>query len=330
MRRRSQKRRRCCGPSLRKQLQNLGAAVVDVMTNGIVDTDVSETRLAVCQSCEHLRALNRCDLCGCFVRLKTVVPHEHCPAHKWAAYDNANWAVGMTTAPRRESTIRRALAGLRINGWEPTIFAEPGSDLDGIDAPIVNNPVRLGVWHNWVQQATSLIDWYPEATHILTMQDDCELVPGARALIDGFEWPEDAAFVSLYLPLKETQVRVDRQRVNRTPGIQPIAQNRLHGSLALAFPRRVLEAILRHPEALSWSGRRRTSNMPRHLQADDDICIGRCVIDMGLRMYYAVPSCSQHVAEFSAREGGGNNAGVRHAAWVARNAFEDCRSVETV
>lgn len=316
--------KKCCrGPSLLKQMQSFAAGIVSLAVDGEVPSYVAQQRLTACGECpqrSHL-IVDWCDACGCALPLKTKVKDAQCPEGRWM--DNGKWAVGMTTAPRRESTVRQALASHRLNGWEPILFAEPGSDLAGIDAPIVQNTERLGVWFNWVQQATKLLEWFPDATHILTTQDDCEFVPGTRELVDAYTFPEDAAFVSLYLPMKIASVRVNGRRERRPPGIQPIEQARLHGSLALAFPRNSLERILKHPIARGWSGQRYAKN--GHPPADDDICIGKCVADLGLKMYYAVPSCSQHIAPYSAREGGGSNKGIRQADWVAANAVRDCR-----
>lgn len=302
---------------------------MDVVRHGTVGGTVAESRLALCRSCEHLGTrfgIDSCNLCECLVSLKTQVPHESCPAHKWAAYDNRNWAVGMTTAPRRESTIRRALSGLRINGWEPTIFAEPDSDLEGIDAPIVQNETRLGCWLNFVREATWLLD-NTDRPMILTMQDDCQLVPGTRALIDGFDWPEDAGFVSLWLPHRTAFDYATRPPRPRPTGIHAIHQQNLHGSLAIAWRRETLRRVIAHPIARDWLVSKGKHKRPHQVDMDD-ICIGLCIGDMGLLMYYAIPSCSQHVAEFSARENQSRHKAKVKAEWVAVNAWEDCRSID--
>lgn len=299
---------------------------MDVVRHGIVGSTVAESRLNLCRSCEHLGTrfgADSCNLCECLVSLKSEVPHESCPAHKWAEYDNRNWAVGMTTAPRRESTIRRALNGLRINGWEPTIFAEPGSDLEGIDAPIVRNETRLGCWLNFVREVTWLLD-NTDKPMILTMQDDCELVPGARQLIDEFDWPDDAGFVSLWLPNRSALDYTTRPASKRPTGINPVPRQNFHGSLAVAWRRETLRRVVEHPISRGWLGTHSKGNRS-HLVDMDDICIGRCVNDLGLRMYYAIPSASQHVAEYSARENQSRHKAKAKADWVAVNAWQDCQ-----
>lgn len=40
-------------------------------------------RMAICQACPELIALDRCKRCGCFMRIKTQIPSAQCPLQKW-------------------------------------------------------------------------------------------------------------------------------------------------------------------------------------------------------------------------------------------------------
>ena len=40
-------------------------------------------RWRICQGCEYLRTDNRCEICGCFMKLKTNLRNAHCPLRKW-------------------------------------------------------------------------------------------------------------------------------------------------------------------------------------------------------------------------------------------------------
>lgn len=42
---------------------------------------------------------------------------------------NDNWGVAVTTAPREEHTIHRCIASIHKAGWEPVVFAKPGSQI---------------------------------------------------------------------------------------------------------------------------------------------------------------------------------------------------------
>ena len=212
--------------------------------------------------------------------------------------------------------------GARLNGWEPTIFAEPDSDLSGTDdAQVVQHERRLGIWWNWVACASSLLADNPTATHILTLQDDCVLVPNARRLMEEFitRWPADCGLVSLYLPKRHSQ---DRKRRRRLPGIHPAKDKVFMGSLAVVYQRERLEKILTNRIAVRWG---KSSRFPEKI-IDDDICVGYCIKDMRLKLYYTFPSCSQHISQHSTR-GRGDAAAVgdRAASWVAVDALEDCR-----
>ena len=45
--------------------------------------EVRLKRLEICQSCEHFNALRQCNLCHCFMDLKTKLENAYCPMRKW-------------------------------------------------------------------------------------------------------------------------------------------------------------------------------------------------------------------------------------------------------
>ncbi len=49
-----------------------------------VSAEVAASRIALCESCEKWLSVTRqCKRCGCFMDLKTKLPHAGCPLHKW-------------------------------------------------------------------------------------------------------------------------------------------------------------------------------------------------------------------------------------------------------
>ncbi len=49
-----------------------------------VDESIFNKRMDICNSCEHLiKATKQCTKCGCFMVLKTKMPHAICPVGKW-------------------------------------------------------------------------------------------------------------------------------------------------------------------------------------------------------------------------------------------------------
>ena len=88
-------RQSCCGGSkpatvTEKVVNAAGAAgrVVSALVNGedvLVLAETAQARMALCLGCEHLWAPNvlQCKLCGCWVKAKTKLATEKCPAGKW-------------------------------------------------------------------------------------------------------------------------------------------------------------------------------------------------------------------------------------------------------
>ena len=228
-----------------------------------------------------------------------------------------DWLVGVTAAPRSDSTLGRCVDSLHANDWVPTVFAEPGTDVSGTTCAVVQRSERLGIWHNWFAMARQISR--DDASHVLTVQDDCEVVPFARRVLERFEWPERCAFVSLYLPAHHVPVGRFGQR--RRPGIQHISQAVLHGSVCLAWRMEALRLVVESPDAANWPGYYATVRkwtFPWMVE-DDDICIGYAVNALNLEMWYAVPGLAQHVSTDTTRR---TDMGIRRSPWVAESEME--------
>lgn len=51
---------------------------------GRVSDDIQKQRMDICKNCEFLFKLSKqCRKCGCFMDLKTQLPHAECPIGKW-------------------------------------------------------------------------------------------------------------------------------------------------------------------------------------------------------------------------------------------------------
>jgi hypothetical protein len=42
-----------------------------------------QSRMAICNSCEHLSKVKVCNLCKCFMPIKAALPFLACPDGKW-------------------------------------------------------------------------------------------------------------------------------------------------------------------------------------------------------------------------------------------------------
>jgi hypothetical protein len=57
---------------------------------GRVSSDVQKQRMEICNGCEFLFKLSKqCRKCGCFMEMKTQLPHAECPIGKWSPAEAA-------------------------------------------------------------------------------------------------------------------------------------------------------------------------------------------------------------------------------------------------
>lgn len=229
----------------------------------------------------------------------------------------AKWAAVVTTAPRRDCTLKRCLASMAACGWTPTIFAEPKSTTVRSYETFTNKS-RQGVWHNWLRASRWAIEQRPE--YIITVQDDSLFHPQSREFIESIKWPADAGFVSLYTP---KHYSIDSRKQLRPPGVRRVYTSSLWGACALVWRPEALAAVINHPIAKTWLGVRGSTpavierrKADPALIANSDTAIGRICNALGLGMYFCDPSPVSHIARFSTIGHGGND-GRRNAYRVA-------------
>jgi hypothetical protein len=75
---------------------NFAKSVLNHASNGFptVSEEVHQKRMSICKSCENFNKKNTtCNICGCFLEIKTHWALEQCPAFKWGPvnpYENTN------------------------------------------------------------------------------------------------------------------------------------------------------------------------------------------------------------------------------------------------
>jgi hypothetical protein len=227
------------------------------------------------------------------------------------------WICTVTTAPRKECTLVQTLESIELAGWEPVIFAEPGSTVT--NRKTLTNDCRLGVWHNWLTSARYALD--SGADRIMMFQDDIITHPESKDLLDSIEWPKDTGYISLYTP-KHYQ---SDKRGNIRKGMFPIKTGSMWGATAMAFPREVLSQLINHPKALDWCGCKPRTNPEGYKERrraapwtiqNSDYIIGVVLKLLARRLYYFNPSPCQHISRHSSI-GHGDNTGRRNAYYVA-------------
>ena len=234
------------------------------------------------------------------------------------------WFVAVTTAPRKDCTLVECIESLRTAGWEPTIFAEPGSTTT--DAETVWNDQRRGCWHNWLASARYALE-NSNASAILTVQDDSEFHPDSRSFSESILWPSsDSGFVSLYTP-KHYSLHKDGSY--KSAGVNRITTNSLWGACALIWPREVLAAVIDSHHARTWAGARPRSGSKSVMEsrranpwkiANSDTAIGQILNKMKRNMWFVDPSPVRHIAAYSAI-GHGDNSGRRNCIRCADHSI---------
>jgi hypothetical protein len=211
---------------------------------------------------------------------------------------------------------------MRIAGFDPVIFAEPGST--AVDCETIANPQRLGVWHNWLASCYSALSH--DGDYILTAQDDSLFHPDSREFIESIKWPSNAAFVSLYTP---KHYSIYRNKKPRPTGINRIVTRSLWGACALVWRPDVLRRVIGSDIAKRWAGARPASGNMAVLDrrrenpetiANSDTAIGKIANDLGLCMYFVDPSPVSHIARYSTIGHGGND-GRRNAYRIADHSL---------
>ena len=63
--------------------KSLSRAAADLITNQRADLTERERRYNICLKCPE-RNHDRCSLCGCFIKTKTILKNSECPIGKWS------------------------------------------------------------------------------------------------------------------------------------------------------------------------------------------------------------------------------------------------------
>lgn len=133
----------------------------------------------------------------------------------------ANWAVGVTTAPRRAPTLERCLDHLARAGWDaPHIFMDSivrVPDRFGHLPGTLRSPA-IGAWPNHYLSLFELTLRQPDADAFLILQDDALIYDGenVREYLERVLWPSATAIVSLYCPAPYNASRFGWRRFRKS------------------------------------------------------------------------------------------------------------------
>lgn len=253
-------------------------------------------------------------------------PQTQEPMAAYFPAGQADIACGVTTAYRPQTgprdaghgpTLTKCLSSVCANDILPTVFAEPGACLAGVEpwVPVVQRTEKHGIFRNWVAMTDTLLDMH--TPYVMTLQDDCRLSPKAMEKVREFiaDWPADCCMLSLYTaPSYATEGF----------GFSVVDQNRhsskkLLGAVGWLFKRETLVRVrdtkvvcgtpkiraavakmrAKYPEASVAAGWSQTTDPKKERTTALDICVGQGLLECGLKCYVHNPSLSQHIAEDS-------------------------------
>jgi hypothetical protein len=202
-------------------------------------------------------------------------------------------ALAMTTAPRREVTLYRALSSLRLAGFheEVQLFAEPETLGTGDRTGMVDTSVavhesvsRRGCFGNWKHALKWLIS-HTTAPWLMIVQDDAIWRPGSadtlRAQMRGRQDPRTGLLSPYASPTNVKKDFVDGWNECR-------AGWDFWGALALCMKRVAAEDLLRHPRFVKHAS-------PKQV----DAVVAASMLDLNRPSFVHVPSLVDHIGDTS-------------------------------
>jgi hypothetical protein len=224
------------------------------------------------------------------------------------------WAVGITTAPRRQPTLEPCLRSLRAAGWDTAyLFVDgpvvPPSDLKGITTIVRETPV--GAWSNYWLTLSELLLRQPQADAFMIVQDDAlfDPRPGMKGYLDELLWPGTSlGIVSLYGSSEYT--------IGRTSGWSVLPEAWVWGAVAFIFPRELAKRFVTDPHVFEhrWSKPTKDAGNPAGgSPAGIDIVVGQWAKLHEIPVWFPTPSLVQHIGHASSIWSDTQAAGSRRA-----------------
>lgn len=252
----------------------------------------------------------------------TILDCSKCPDHEARLSGGTvhSWAVGVTAAPRAKPTLEPSLRSLATAGWRDAIvFAEPGTPIpDWLERHrLVQRPVTLGAWPNWLLSLQELTLRYPWADAYLLCQDDVLYTRDLRTYLEHSLWPmEKVGVVSLHTALHQ-------ERGNR--GFSALEKNEVMawGAQAYVFPNAAARSLLR--SAIATNHRNRG---PRSGLCNIDTVVGQWCDLSGLPYLVHSPSPTQHIGDASAIWERGDTIGRRRSATFPGETHSICEIMD--
>ena len=223
--------------------------------------------------------------------------------------DTTTWAVGMTTAHRRQSTVQLTLDGFSRCGWSGLHLFVDGDSLNISLPASCSTTVRsepAGAWHNFLLSLTEMVDRQPSADAYLLLQDDIAWpnAPELRLYLENLLWPneDDLCILSLYTSVDDCK---------ESAGWHKYDGSWKFGALGLIFSKRVarMAVVDSWLRSYSWNNDAGVAGI--------DAILGQWAVRNGITFWHPVPSIIQHTGHVSAIWESARAVGLRRASnWL--------------
>ena len=222
------------------------------------------------------------------------------------ASSEISWAVGVTTAPRRQPTLSTCLRSLIASGWDaPQIFVDGDVQIDDAfnHLPQVRRASSIGAWPAWCETLRTLLADNPVANTLAIVQDDALFpeIPVLREYVETLLWPNDesgdsAGIVSMYTSTDDMQ----NENVWR---VYPEVWK--YGAVAFIFRRETAERILKSADGGELNFVSGTAGI--------DSRVGVWADRNKVGIWHSSPSLVQHIGQVSAVWKRSRAVGLRRA-----------------
>lgn len=225
------------------------------------------------------------------------------PVPEWPGRTIQSWVVGITTAPRRQPTLRRCLTSLTLCGWDALHLFVDGDVQIPEEFASTDRTLRrpaAGAWRNFYLSITELLRRSPAADALMLVQDDA-LWPAhlpVREYLQQIAWPDDGRFI--ISPYCCADYTAD------SPGWHRFNDTWHYGAVVMIFSRESAEDFIADSVVIE----RCRNEWPAGI---DDV-IGEWAQRTGISVYVPTPSLVQHIGETSTLWSTARAVGLRRAA----------------
>ena len=228
----------------------------------------------------------------------------------------SEWAVAVTTSPRRQPTVDACLDRLLSTGWNELLLSIDGDvQIDDRFQHMASTrrSSPIGAWPNYFLTLGELVMRSPNADAYMVVQDDSIFAncPQFKTYMESVLWPiaDERCLVSLYCAADDSR---------DTDGWFEFSGQWKLGALAMVFSPVAARDFLSDQRVASH---RRLGG--RHGLAGIDAVIGDWAIRNQISIWHSTPSLVQHIGNVSTIwENSGAN-GLRRASRFVDDEFQD-------